>query len=261
MKMKILGLLIIAGLLLTGCSGNQNGQTIKVGTTEGIYAQVVDKALVPALKEQGYKTEVIKYSDLIEPNTKLAEGEIDANLFQQSIYLEQFKEEYNLELSALTEVPSVGLGLYSNSITSLDDIPTGSLITIPNDELGTARALRFLEQLGMLTVDPDASPYSVSEQQIVDNPKKIKIQPVITSQLIASLASGDAAVIPDNYILANEMELQDALAEEQLNNELEYIIAVKDTDMDEDFAKALKKAIQSDKFKKAIQDEFQGFGE
>ncbi|WP_301108724.1 MetQ/NlpA family ABC transporter substrate-binding protein [Sporosarcina sp.] len=261
MKMRTLGLLTVLSLLLTGCNGNQSSQIIKIGTTEGIYAQVIDKALVPALKEQGYKADVVKYSDLIEPNTELAEGEIDANLFQQSIYLEQFKEEYDLDITALTEVPSVGLGLYSNSITSLEDIPDGALITIPNDELGTARALRFLEQQDMLTLDPDASPYSVNEQQIASNPKKLQIQPVITSQLIASLASGHAAVIPDNYILVNEMELEDALAEEQLSDDLKYIIAVKDTDIEEDFAKALEKAVQSDSFKKAMQKEFQGFGE
>lgn len=261
MKMKILGLLTVLGLLLTGCNENQSGQTIKIGTTEGIYAQVVEKALVPALKEQGYKANIVKFNDLIEPNTELAEGRIEANLFQQSIYLKHFKEEYDLDISAMAVVPSVGLGLYSNSITSLDDIPDGALITIPNDELGTARALRFLEQQGMLTLDQDASPYSVNEQQITSNPKKLEIQPVITSQLVASLASGHMAAIPDNYILVNDMELGDALAREQLNDDLKYIIAVKDTDMEKDFAKVLEKAVQSDTFKNAIQEEFQGFGE
>lgn len=261
MKMKILGLLTIFGILLTGCSQNESNETLKIGTTEGIYAQVVDKALVPALKEQGYKVEVVKYGDLIEPNTELAEGEIDANLFQQNIYLTQFNEEYDLSIVSLSEVPSVGLGLYSNSITSIDDIPNGALITIPNDELGTARALRFLEQQGLLALDSNANAFDVNEQQIENNPKNLQIQPVLTSQLIASLTSGDLAVIPDNYIIVNEMELADALAEEELNEELKYVLTVKEEDLDKEFAEALKEAVQSKTFKKAIKDEFQGFGE
>ncbi|WP_153730777.1 MetQ/NlpA family ABC transporter substrate-binding protein [Sporosarcina obsidiansis] len=261
MKMKILGLLTLLGVMLAGCSQNQSGQTLKIGTTEGIYAQVVEKALVPALKEQGYKAEVVKFGDLIEPNTDLADGEIDANLFQQKIYLDQFKEEYGVSIEPLIEVPSVGLGLYSNSITSLDDIPNGGLITIPNDELGTARALRFLEQQGLLTLDSTAPTYAVNEQQIESNPKKLKIQPILTSQLVASLASGDLAIIPDNYVIVNEMELDDALSEEQLNENLKYVLTVREEDLDKDFAEALEKAVQSKTFKKVMEDEFQGFGE
>lgn len=260
MKMKILGLLTIFALLLTACSPKDDGKTIKIGTTEGLYAKVIDKALAPALKELGYKIEVKKYVDFITPNEELAEGEIDANMFQQRLYLDQSKQQEELPIVALTDIPSVGFGLYSNELTSIDDIPNGAWVTIPNDELGTARALRFLEQQSLLSLNADASTFTVNETQIDSNPKKLQIQPVLTAQLVASLASGDLAVIPDNYVLVNDMELDAALAKEQLSEELNYLIAVKEEDQDKDFAKALKEAIASETFMQVIDKEFQGFG-
>ena len=112
MKMKVLGLMLVVGSLLTACSPAGEDQTIKIGTTSGIYAKVIEQALTPALKEQGYTVEVETYVDLIEPNEELAKGEIDANITQQKINLNQFNEEFDLPITALTEVPSVGLGLH-----------------------------------------------------------------------------------------------------------------------------------------------------
>ena len=260
MKIKVFGLLMIVGLLMTACSPTGSNDTIKIGTTSGIYEKVIEQALKPALKELGYAVEVETYVDLIEPNEDLAEGEIDANITQQKIHLNQFNEEFNLPITALTEVPSVGLGLYSNSLTSMDDIPKGALITIPNDELGTARSLRFLEQQGLISLDSEASEYGVTEKQIDSNPKELKIQPILVAQLIPSMASGDLAIIPDNYIMVNEMELEEALAHEQLGDLLQYIVAVKDEDREEDFAIAIKEAIASETFQKAIDEHLQGFG-
>ncbi|ARD47291.1 MetQ/NlpA family ABC transporter substrate-binding protein [Sporosarcina sp. P33] len=260
MKMKAFSLLMILGLFLTACSPSDSKETITFGTTAGIYAKVIDQALKPALEKQGYSVEVKTYVDLIEPNQDLADGEIDANLSQQKISLTQFNEQFNLPITALTEVPSVGLGLYSNSLTSMDDIPNGAWITIPNDDLGTARALRFLEQQGLLSLDAEASAYGVTEKQIDSNPKDLTIQPVLTSQLIASMASGDLAVIPDNFIMANEMELTEALAHEEISEELQYIVAVREEDQDKDFAQAIKKAAASESFKQVIEEKFQSFG-
>jgi len=260
MKMKLVGLLTILGMLLTACNPTGSNETIKIGTTAGIYAKVIDQALKPALEEQGYKVEVESYVDLIEPNKELADGEIDANINQQQINLQQFNEEYDLPIVALTEVPSVGLGLYSNSLTSMDDIPNGSWITIPNDELGTARALRFLEHQGLISLDPSAATYAVTEKHIDSNPKNLNIQPILIAQLIPSMASGDLAIIPDNYIMVNEMELEDALAHEELGEELQYIVAVREEDREKDFSLAIKEAVASETFQEAIDEHFQGFG-
>lgn len=260
MKMRVFGLFIVLSLLLTACNPKNDEKTIVMGTTEGLYAKVIDQALAPALKELGYKIEVKKYVDFVTPNEELVKGEIDANMFQQRLYLDQAKQHENLPIVALTDIPSVGLGIYSNELTSIDDIPNGAWITIPNDELGTARALHLLEHQGLLSLNEGASTYTVNESNIDSNPKNLQIQPVLTAQLIASLASGNLAIIPDNYIIVNEMELDDAFAREQLNEELNYIIAVNEEDKDQDFAKALNEAVQSETFKQSIDKHFQGFG-
>lgn len=253
---------LLIGILSACTQTKENDTNLTLGTTEGIYAQVAEQAILPAMKDLGYNIKLVKYVDLIEPNLQLEEGEIDVNLIQQPIYLEQFKQEYDVSLVTTSAVPSVAYGLYSKQIESIADIPEGAVITIPNDELGTARALQFLQQQQLIELHNEAEPFKVTEQDIVKNDKNLTIQPIIISQMIASLESADLAVIPDNYVIADEeMELSDALAEEQLSDELLYKFAVREEDQDKPFVEDLAKVVQSKEFQNIIKDKFEDFGQ
>ena len=80
------------------------------------------------------------------------------------------------------------------------------------------------------------------------------------AQLIPSMASGDLAIIPDNYVMVNEWNWKTPSHIEQLGEDLQYIVAVREEDREKDFAIAIKEAVASKKFQEAIDEHFQGFG-
>lgn len=75
-----------------------------LGATAGYNYDVLKKAVVPQLEKDGYTVKLIEFNDYIQPNLALAEGSLDANLFQHITYLKRFAEDRKLDLVAL--VPS-----------------------------------------------------------------------------------------------------------------------------------------------------------
>lgn len=84
-------------LVLAACNSNGTAQetsnkTIKIGFTPGPYSDQFQYGIAPILKEKGYTIETINFSNIIQPNIALGDGSIDANIFQHTAYLENFKK-------------------------------------------------------------------------------------------------------------------------------------------------------------------------
>lgn len=269
-------LFLLAIILLTGvlvaCGGEskpastdgdaastEEKKELKIGATAGPYSDMISKAIKPILEEQGYTIEVIEFSDYIQPNLALGNGSLDANLFQHLIYMENFAKDNNLELSDLIIVPTVPMGVYSNRHDSLDDIQEGSTITIPNDPTNLARALLILEDEGIITIREDANPLTVSEKDIEENPKNIEFLSVEAASLPRSLESTDFAIINGNFAMASGLKLLDAIKLEVMPDDYRNRVVVNTKDIDAQFAKDIKAAVESEQFEKIIDEEFQGY--
>ncbi|WP_261763080.1 MetQ/NlpA family ABC transporter substrate-binding protein, partial [Salmonella enterica] len=143
---------IAASTLLLACGlqfahADSSPQTIVFGVAPGPYGDMVKQAIAPTLKEKGYKVVVREFSDYVQPNMALANGSIDANLFQHTLYFDKFTADKGLKLSKLIVVPTAGMGFYSRKINSLDALKKGDIITLSNDPTNLARGLRFLQSL------------------------------------------------------------------------------------------------------------------
>ena len=68
-----------------------------------------------ALEEKGYKVEITEFSDYVQPNNALADKEIDVSMFQHSTYLKKFSEQHGLDLTYISEIPTAGMAIFSNS--------------------------------------------------------------------------------------------------------------------------------------------------
>jgi D-methionine transport system substrate-binding protein len=238
----------------------EESKEIKFGATSGPYSDMVTKAIKPGLEELGYEVEVVEFSDYIQPNKALDGGDIQANLFQHTIYLENFEKENNMDLTALISVPTAPMGIYSNTFKSIDEITDGATITLPNDPTNAARALNTLVDEGLITISEDADPLTVSENDVVENPKNLKFQPLESGQLPRSVESADLAAVPGNFALAASMNLLDALALENMLDPYRNVVAVSAKNEDSQLAKDLKAVVESEEFEKIIDEEFQGFG-
>ena len=258
--LTVIGVLAACGDSASESAGGEKSKDIKIGATSGPYSDMVTKAIKPGLEELGYNVKVVEFSDYIQPNIALDKGDLDANLFQHSIYLETFEKENDMDLSGLIIVPTAPMGIYSNTYDSLEEVKDGASITIPNDPVNAARAFNTLQDEGLLTIDPEADPLKVSEKDIQENPKNLKFEPLESGQLPRSVDSADLAAIPGNFALAAKMDLLSALALENMLDPYRNIVAVTAKNEDSQLAKDIKAVVESEEFEKTIDEEFEGFG-
>jgi len=256
---------ILTIIFLAACSNNSTSsssseKSLTIGATSGPYSDMVQKAIKPILEEKGYTVKVVEFSDYIQPNLALGNGDLDANLFQHKIYMETFAEENNLDLSEVIIVPTAPMGIYSQAFESIDAIEEGSEIAIPNDPTNLARALLILQEEGLITLDPNTNPLTVSEKDVEENIKNLVFKPIEAGQLPRSVESVDLAAVPGNYALAANMDLLDAIALENMPDDYRNRVVVNTKHLNERFVQDIREAVESAEFEQVIDKEFQGFG-
>ncbi|WP_116245284.1 MetQ/NlpA family ABC transporter substrate-binding protein [Nocardiopsis sp. FIRDI 009] len=152
-------------------------------------------------EEAGLDLRIEEISDYNTPNAALAEGELDANYFQHRAFLAEWQENGpDAEFAYVTDVHIERLGLYSESVESLEDLPEGAEIAVPNDPANLNRALRVLEAEGLVEIDPEAGE-TATEKDITDNPEDLVVTPLEAAQLPRSIADVDAAIVNGNYAI------------------------------------------------------------
>ncbi|WP_346961611.1 MetQ/NlpA family ABC transporter substrate-binding protein [Clostridium sp.] len=263
-KLLSLTLILALGVTLVGCgskgkeSSEANGEdkVIAIGVSPEPHKAIVENAIKPLLEKEGYKVEVVEFSDYVLPNTALAEGEIDANYFQHIPFLEATVKEKSYDLSYTTKVHLEPMGLYSEKIDDISAIKEGVEIAIPNDPSNGARALKLLAKNGVIEI-PEGD--LVTAKDITSNPKNVKITELDAEQLPRVLQDVELAVINTNYALEGGLNpLKDALVIEGGDSPYANIIAVRTKDKENDKIKALTKAATSEEVKKYIEDNYKG---
>ncbi|KHT38985.1 MetQ/NlpA family ABC transporter substrate-binding protein [Pectobacterium brasiliense] len=249
----VLGItLLAAGMQLALASSDP--QTITFGVAPGPYGDMVNLAIKPELVKKGYKVVVREFSDYVQPNLALANGSIDANLFQHTLYLEKFAADKGLKISPLITVPTASMGFYSKKIKSLDELKKGDVVTLSNDATNLARGLRFLQSIGLVTIKADIDPTKASEKDILENPSGLVFKPMEAAQLPRTLDSVTASLVNGNFALASGMKLSSAIKLETLDENLKNIIAVRTDDLDKPFVKDTKAIVESPAYAAVIND-------
>ncbi|MBN3114218.1 metal ABC transporter substrate-binding protein [Pectobacterium brasiliense] len=244
--------LLAAGMQLALASSDP--QTITFGVAPGPYGDMVNLAIKPELVKKGYKVVVREFSDYVQPNLALANGSIDANLFQHTLYLEKFAADKGLKISPLITVPTASMGFYSKKIKSLDELKKGDVVTLSNDATNLARGLRFLQSIGLVTIKADIDPTKASEKDILENPRGLVFKPMEAAQLPRTLDSVTASLVNGNFALASGMKLSSAIKLETLDENLKNIIAVRTDDLDKPFVKDTKVIVESPAYAAVIND-------
>ncbi|AEM78897.1 D-methionine transport system substrate-binding protein [Thermoanaerobacter thermohydrosulfuricus] len=266
---KILTVVLLFSLItlfISGCGAKQTSQsqtqdtskiTIKVGATPVPHAQILN-VVKPILAKEGINLEIVEFTDYVQPNLKLAEKELDANYFQHIPYLEDFSKEHNLNLTYIAKVHIEPMGIYSQKIKNLSELKEGATIAIPNDATNGGRALLLLQSAGIIKLKPDAG-IKATVNDIVENPKKIKISELEAATLPRVLSDVDAAVINTNYALeAGLVPTKDALFIESANSPYVNVLVVRKGDESRPELKKLAEALNSPEVKKFIEDNYKG---
>lgn len=261
---KVTSLLLGAALAisLTACgtksttnstlTNGEEKKELKIGATSGPYADMVNKALKPLLEKKGYKISVVEFSDYIQPNKALNSGELDANLFQHKVYMKKFAENNNMDLTALIQVPTAPMGIYSDKITSLDQLSDGAEYTLPNDPSNAARAYVLLQEAKLIKVKSDVDVLKVTKNDVIENTKNIKFTELEAGQLARSLSSTTLAAVPGNYALAAKFDLTKALILEKMNDNNRNNVVVTTANKDKQYAKDIVEVVKSKEFDEII---------
>lgn len=225
---------------------------LKVGFMPGPYRDAFQKGIAPQLEAKGYTIQYVEFSQGVQPNEAVDRGNIDANIFQHSLYLEATRERQGFALEPIVQVPTPPMGLYSKRHRRLEDVPDGATITIPSDPVNATRALNLLASLGWLTLKPGVDPITVSERDVVSNPRKLKLVPLETAQAPRSLEDADLAAIQGNFAVSSGLALTDALKLENMTPPYVNVVVVKRGNQDKAFARDIVAAYHSPAFQKAF---------
>lgn len=257
---------LLAALFLAGCGGSapasdsladtsSSGDTIVVGASPAPHAEILE-LIQPTLAAQGITLEIKVFNDYIVPNTALDDGSIDANYFQHQPYLDDFNVENGTDLVGAARIHIEPLGIYPGRVETLEEMPDGALIGIPNDPTNEGRALALLEALDLITLSDDAGLEAVPSD-IVDNPKNLEFIELEAAQLPVTLPDVDFAVINGNY--AVEAGLGDTLlAAEDSDSPYVNVLAVRSGDEDRPEIVALIEALQSEEVREFIEERYNG---
>ncbi|KKW69263.1 methionine ABC transporter ATPase [Lampropedia cohaerens] len=247
------------GLASSAYAADPAKTDLTLGATAGYNYDVLKLAIAPQLEKEGYTVKLVEFNDYVQPNMALAQGSLDANLFQHIAYLNRFKEDQKLALTDLVQSTTAPMGIYSENITALADLPEGARVTLPNDPSNLARALQLLVQQELITVKPDVDPLRVSERDVVDNPKKLRFVPIEAAQLPRTLGDAAIAIVPGNFATSAGLKFTSALALENPPVNYQQVVAVRSEDADKPWAQDLKNAFRSEFFKAALDEHFPGY--
>jgi D-methionine transport system substrate-binding protein len=261
MKKWFLPLFLIFTLALTGCSSKSSSaegekDTIKIGIRSSelrTWEFIKEKA-----EKEGLKLEIVNFSSAYDPNQALVEGDIDVNAFQHVAYLDVFNDKNGTDIVPIGTTIIAPLGLYSEKYKSVDDIPDGAQIAVPNDQSNWGRALLLLQEAGLLTVVDDFDGNG-GEDKIKENPKNIKIVPVDAANTPRVMQDTAGSIINNGIAVEAGLSLKDALIHESKTAK-PYInvIAAKNEDKDKKALKKLVQIYQSDETAKFIEETYRG---
>ncbi len=97
------------------------GQTVSVAASPTPHAEIL-KVAKEILAEKNITLKIVEFTDYVQPNKVVDNGEIDANYFQHTPYLDDFNKENNTDIVAVSSIHVEPLGIYGGKKTSLDDI-------------------------------------------------------------------------------------------------------------------------------------------
>ena len=230
---------------------------LNVAASSTPHAEILEQ-VVDVLAEQGIDLQIHEYGDYVVPNTAVEEGEEDANYFQHIPYLESFNEKEGTHLVSVGGIHIEPMGVYAGKTASLEELPDGAEIAVPNDPTNEGRALLLLEVQGLIKL-ADSSNLEATPNDIVENPKNLTFKELEAAMIPNAVDEVDLSVINVNYALeAGFNPTEDALAIEDANSPYVNIVAVKEGNENNPAVLALVEALQSDTVRDFINETYGG---
>ena len=239
-------LTIAIALVLIAAVATASAATLVIGASSTPHAEILEAAK-DLLAAKDITLDIIVFDDYVQPNLQLDAGDLDANYFQHIPYLEDFCAQNGTKLVSAGAVHYEPMGIYTNQAKAytMDTIPDGAVIAVPNDPTNEARALNLLAAQGLIKLDVAAG-QTATVLDITENPKNIEVHEFEAAAVPRMLADVDLAVINSNYALEAGVEVVGtAIAVEGTDITFPNIVAIREGD-DRAELKTLVEVLQSE---------------
>ena len=204
-------------LLLAGCAGSGTDAAADApGEDEVVRIGVVGagdpywETYTEAAAEEGIEVELVDFSEYTQPNPALSAGELDLNQFQHIIYLATYNVQSDDDLQPVGATAIYPLGLYSSQYASVEDIPEGSTVAVPNDESNQARGLLVLQSAGLIELEDGGSVFSTVADVLPES--KVKVEALDAAFTATSLPDVAASIVNNDFLADAGLTPEDAIA-------------------------------------------------
>ena len=279
MKLKTIAksLIALSAVFVLGACGNNasssaspsNAQssaselkTVKiasVGSDADIWRHIAESEQA---KKAGLKIEVQEINGGVPLNESVADGTVDANAFQSIGYLQGFNEANSNKLVPVGTTYIEPMGLYSKKVKSLNDLPNGAKVAIPDNPYNTTRALRLLESAGLIKLSSDFKDGTGTPSDIVENKKNLEFLLIDDTTSVRVLDDTDLIAIGNTIALEGGLNvLKDSLFYEKADASTITsinVIAVKAENADKEEYKKLVDLYHDPEIQKYISEKFAG---
>ena len=261
---SFLSIITIASFLPIQASaqGEFEGEKVTIGLASSNAYDYWDVVVENALEQEGIEIELVLFSDYNQPNEALQNGSLDLNATQGYPFLFSWNDENNGTITPIGNTLITPLGLYSDKHTSVEDIPDGGTIAIPNDPSTYGRALQALEIAGLIDVDEAAGIFP-EEKDILDNPKDLQFELLDPAMAAVVLQDVDAAIINTGFASDAGLKFSDAIFADahnldNVNPMYINVIAAREEDKDNPLYLKIVELFQTDEIAEIIKESSDG---
>lgn len=214
-----------------------------------------DRELVDAAATQNsgasVRLQAVAFPDAAAARRALAAQRVDASIAEDAQALAG-----DASLCAAAYTVTYPMGLYARRIAALRQVPLDARVAVPADRAGQGRALLLLQNHGLIRIDANAG-LQPRVRDIVDNPRKLRVEPVPASRLAAALPHHALVAMP--FAVADAAGLapaRDALGIEDARVPWANALAVRADECHADWVRAAVRVLHSPAMKAFILTHF-----
>jgi len=155
--------------------------------------QALVAAVVPAMAKKGYTVTYQIFDNNVNTLVAVNDRSMDALMLVHKPFMQIFNDRNKGDLVMIDpHMFAVGMGLFSERYSSIDELPEKAAIAIMNDSMNMDRGLRILEDAGLISIDPSKKTATLID--ISENPKHYRFVEMDQTQTVRSLQDMDAAI-------------------------------------------------------------------
>ncbi|MGM7666709.1 MetQ/NlpA family ABC transporter substrate-binding protein [Microbacterium sp. A93] len=219
--LSLSALALTGALALSACGGGGgDNATAELGTEENpVQLGVVGASEAywttyeDAVEAEGISLDIVDFTEYSQPNPALSEGELDINQFQHIQYLADYNVASDDTLQVIGATVIYPLGLYSTKHDSLEQIPDGGQVIVPNDTVNQARGLLVLQAAGLITLQ-DGGNAASNLEDVIEEESKVTVSALDAAAIPNSLPDVDGAIINNDFLNNAGLTGEDVLFED-----------------------------------------------